>query len=325
MKALRRSPKNGDLTATTRSVLRIELTTSVDSASPSTSSATISSGLPSARTFSSSGSRSVIALIFSRCSRTYGVLEHRLHRLGVRDEVRRQVALVELQALGDLQLGGERGALLDGDHAVLADGVERLADQVADLRLARGDGADLGDGLALDGRGLSLSNSDDLVRGRGDARAQRRRVRPGGDVAQARGDHGLGEHGGGGGAVARDVVGLGRGGLGELGAQVLERVAQLDLAGDGDTVVGHRRAAELLLQHDVAAARAEGHLDGVGQLVHPALERPARGLVEADLLRHCSRNSLWGQGNDVGEQHRPGSPSGRRTAGAVHSSGVSVS
>ena len=46
MNALRRSPKNGDLTATTLMVLRIELTTRVDSASPSTSSATISSGLP---------------------------------------------------------------------------------------------------------------------------------------------------------------------------------------------------------------------------------------------------------------------------------------
>ena len=48
MNALRRSPKNGDLTATTVKVLRIELTTRVDSASPSTSSATISSGLRSA-------------------------------------------------------------------------------------------------------------------------------------------------------------------------------------------------------------------------------------------------------------------------------------
>ena len=71
MNALRRSPKNGDLTATTRSVLRIELTTSVDRASPSMSSATISSGLPSASTFSSSGSSSAMALIFSRCSRTW--------------------------------------------------------------------------------------------------------------------------------------------------------------------------------------------------------------------------------------------------------------
>src|SRR6185312_7852703 len=66
--ALRRSPKNGALTATAFSVLRIELTTNVESASPSTSSATISSGLPLSATFSSSGSRSGSELIFSRCS-----------------------------------------------------------------------------------------------------------------------------------------------------------------------------------------------------------------------------------------------------------------
>ena len=70
MNALRRSPKNGDLTATTLKVLRIALTTRVDSASPSTSSATISSGLFSASTFSSSGSRSASAEIFSRTSST---------------------------------------------------------------------------------------------------------------------------------------------------------------------------------------------------------------------------------------------------------------
>ena len=68
--ALRRSPKNGALTATAFSVLRIALTTNVESASPSTSSATISSGLPLSATFSSSGSRSGSELIFSRCSST---------------------------------------------------------------------------------------------------------------------------------------------------------------------------------------------------------------------------------------------------------------
>ena len=46
MNARRRSPKNGDLTATTANVLRSALTTRVDSASPSMSSATMSSGLP---------------------------------------------------------------------------------------------------------------------------------------------------------------------------------------------------------------------------------------------------------------------------------------
>ena len=71
MNALRRSPKNGDFTATTLMVLRMELTTSVDSASPSTSSATISSGRPPVEsTFSSSGSRSARAPILPLTSST---------------------------------------------------------------------------------------------------------------------------------------------------------------------------------------------------------------------------------------------------------------
>ena len=61
--ALRRSPKPGALTATTLNVPRILLTTSVDSASPSTSSAMMSSGLPALTTFSSSGSTSAMAEI----------------------------------------------------------------------------------------------------------------------------------------------------------------------------------------------------------------------------------------------------------------------
>jgi hypothetical protein len=70
MNALRRSPKNGDFTATERNVLRMAFTTSVDSASPSTSSAMTSSGLPVWMTFSSIGSRSATALILPLCSST---------------------------------------------------------------------------------------------------------------------------------------------------------------------------------------------------------------------------------------------------------------
>ncbi len=58
--ALRRSPKAGALTATEVKVPRILLTTSVDRASPSTSSATTNSVPLAAMTFSSSGSRSFI-------------------------------------------------------------------------------------------------------------------------------------------------------------------------------------------------------------------------------------------------------------------------
>ncbi len=70
--ALRRSPKPGALTATDLKVPRILLTTRVDRASPSTSSAMISSGLPDCMTFSSSGSRSFTLLILELTIRMYG-------------------------------------------------------------------------------------------------------------------------------------------------------------------------------------------------------------------------------------------------------------
>ena len=68
------------------------------------------------------------------------VLEHRLLAVGVRDEVLRQVALVEAHALGQLELGAEGVRLLDGDDALLADLVDGLGDEGADLGVGGGDG-----------------------------------------------------------------------------------------------------------------------------------------------------------------------------------------
>ncbi len=68
--ALRRSPKPGAFTATDLNVPRILLTTSVASASPSTSSAMMTSGFPPCITFSSTGSRSLTAEIFVLTSST---------------------------------------------------------------------------------------------------------------------------------------------------------------------------------------------------------------------------------------------------------------
>ena len=88
------------------------------------------------------------------------VVEDRLLALGVGDEVRRQVALVELHALGELELHAEGVRLLDGDDAVLADLVDGVGEDLADGAVVVGrDGGDLGDlaavvdllGLVLDG------------------------------------------------------------------------------------------------------------------------------------------------------------------------------
>ena len=73
-----------------------------------------------------------------------GVLEDGLHRGRVGDEVGAEVAAVELHPLDPLDLGLERLALLDRDHAVLADLLGGLGDHLADLGVeVRGDGGDL--------------------------------------------------------------------------------------------------------------------------------------------------------------------------------------
>ncbi|MNV63959.1 hypothetical protein D3C71_1565820 [compost metagenome] len=71
--ALRRSPKPGAFTATTFRMPRIVFTTKVARASPSTSSAMISSGRPALATCSSTGSRSRMLLIFLSNSSTKGL------------------------------------------------------------------------------------------------------------------------------------------------------------------------------------------------------------------------------------------------------------
>ena len=73
-----------------------------------------------------------------------GIFEFALHRLGVGDEVRRDVAAIELHAFDELVVGFDRLAFFDGDDAVLADLRHRLGDDLADGVVAvGGDGGDV--------------------------------------------------------------------------------------------------------------------------------------------------------------------------------------
>ena len=87
-------------------------------------------------------------------------------------------------------------------------------------------------------------------------------------------------------AVAGRVVGL-RGGLpDQLGADVLDRVLELDLLRDRHAVVDDLGRAVLGLEHDVAALGAERDADDGGELVDAGLHL-LEGLalaVEVELL-----------------------------------------
>src|SRR5262249_20074740 len=109
-------------------------------------------------------------------------------------------------ALYDFEGSFEGSGLLYGDDAVLADLIHGLGDEPADGGIAVGrDGADLGDGLALDGLGETANFIDDLLDCLFDAALQGHGIGPGGDGLNALSEDGLSEDGGGSGAVAGDV------------------------------------------------------------------------------------------------------------------------
>jgi hypothetical protein len=210
------------------------------------------------------------------------------HLLGIGDEVGREIAAVELHALDHFELGLERLGLLDRDDALIADLLHGVGDHVADLALAIGrDRADLGDLLGgLDLLRAALEVGHRLGHGHVDAALQVHRVHAGRDRLGALAHDRVRKHGGGGGAVAGDVIGL-RGDLADhLGAHVLELVLELDLLGDGDAVLGDARGAERLVEDDVAALRAERHLDGVGENVDAA-EHALTGIRREPYVLGC--------------------------------------
>jgi len=114
--------------------------------------------------------------------------------------------------LDELELDARQVAVLDPDDGVVAGLGERLADQLADLRLTGRDGRHARDLLALaHGHRLDVSRvRDDLGHGELDATAQRERVGAGRDVAQAVADDRLSQQRRRRGPVAGDVVGLAR-------------------------------------------------------------------------------------------------------------------
>ncbi len=237
-----------------------------------------------------------------------GRVHRGFHRLGVGNEVGREVAAIELHPVDRLQGGLEALRLLDRDDALLADLLHRLGDQLADLRITVGrDGADLGDVLLAVGRDREiLERGDERLDGLVDAPLELHRVRTRGDVLEPFTKDRLRQHGGGGGAVAGQIGGLGGDLLDHLGAHVLDRVGELDLLGHRDAVLGHGRGAELLVDHDVAPLGAEGHLDRLGESVNALLQLRASVHVEEEFLCcHCFSLQSIGRGSaELGEDVR---------------------
>jgi len=207
-----------------------------------------------------------------------GVIHLNAHLVSVGDEIGRDVAAVELHAFNHFELGLQGLRFLDGDHALVADLLHRIGEELADFGIAvRRDRANLRDLLVgRDLLGILLQVLDDRLDGEVDAALEIHRVHTGGDRLGAFLDNGLGKNRCGGRAITGEVRGLRGDFAHHLRAHVLELIFELDLLGDSDAVLGDARCAERLVEHDVAALGTKRHADCVGEDVHAAQHAVAR-------------------------------------------------
>src|SRR5262249_41876391 len=105
-------------------------------------------------------------------------------------------------------------------------------------------------------------------------------------------------HRGGRRAVTGDVRRLGRHLAHHLRAHVLVRVVELDLLGHAHAVLRDGGRAPLLVEHDVAAARSERHLHGLGEDL-PALHELGAGLLAEQQHLGSHWASEWESGGSA--------------------------
>ena len=219
-----------------------------------TSSAMISSGR---RLFSierENASQLVDRLYFLVGHQDVRIVENDLHPLDIRHHVMRKIASLESHAFDHFQRRLDGRSELDRDDAMVAGALEGFRDDPAELSVI---GRDAGDGpkalSAIEAPGRALERLDSLVDSQFKSLDQFHGIGALGKQRKPVLHEEIGEHGGGGGSVPRDFIGL----LGDfsenLSAHILEWAFELDLAGDADAVTRDDWCADRAVHHRVHA------------------------------------------------------------------------
>jgi hypothetical protein len=106
-------------------------------------------------------------------------------------------------------------------------------------------------------------------------------------------DDGVGQYGGGGSTIARDIGSFRCDLAHHLRAHVFELVVKLDLFGNCDAVLGDARSAIGLVEQDIASLGAKCDTDGVSECIDAAQHSVACIDRESDFLGRHNIYSLW--------------------------------
>ncbi len=166
-----------------------------------------------------------------------------------------------MQAFYIISLVLETLGFFDGDNAIFTDLLHDIGDQFTDLRILSGDGGHLDDLVAAFDRGghtleFLRNNRGGLL----DTTFESQRLSASSDILEGFIDNGLRQQDGGSSAVASSVIGLGRRFFNNLAAHVLKGIRQINVAGNGHTVVNNGGGAPGFGQGNRMTLRSQGYL-----------------------------------------------------------------
>ena len=128
------------------------------------------------------------------------------------------------------------------------------------------DGSDVSDLInALNGNGLLLESFDDLIDSHLDSSAEVHWVHSSSDRFAALFEDSTGENCGGRCTVTSLIVSLAGDLLNKVSTDVLIAIAELDILGHSDTILGNLGHAKSLVDDDIAATRAQSHLHSISK------------------------------------------------------------
>ena len=188
------------------------------------------------------------------------------------DEVRRQVATVELHTFNHVQFVLQTGTVFNGDNAFFTDFVHRFSDQFTyGFVGVSGDGTNLSNRFRVRARyGQRFQFFNCSGNSFVDTTFQVHRVHARSNSFQTFSDDSLSQYGCSGGPVACSVVRFRGNFFHHLRTHIFELVFQFDFTSNGNTIFGDGRCTERFIQNYVTAFRTEGNFHCICQYVYAA-------------------------------------------------------
>jgi len=221
-----------------------------------------------------------------------GLIDDCLHAFLIGDEIRADIATIELHTFDIFGFKFETATIFDRDDAVFTDFVHHIGDQVTNFAILRGNAGNVGNFFFGVDRGSLFENEfRNACRSSDDSALEQHRIRASSHILQTFGNNRLCQNGCSGRAIAGDVVGLGGSFFEQLSAHVFKGVFEFNFFGDGHTIMGNGRSAEFLIERDITTLGSKGGCNGIGDFIDTSLKFTTCFFTENELLCHVFLSS----------------------------------